>query len=391
MQVHEPTEAIEVASVKVLLYGLPGSRKTTFSMTAGNPLLVDADEGIRRVALKYRKRNIRPKTWEDCQNVVNYLEGVDTIITDTVGSVLDILTEYIKRNNPKLKRSDGALTIQGYGTLANTFRTGYLVPLEQTRKDLVFVAHHKEEKGKKDDETFLRPDITGQTLGALLRKMDLVGLVHIRDNRPCVTFTPTEAYFAKNSANLPEWIYLDETPLEEIIQQFKVAVNEDSIEYAAYVEQMAEVSAMIAAATDAASINAVINHCVDLSLKKAWIYSAKAEAGGAVKLKAEELGLVVQPDRTYLDPVKAELPKTEATANEEPTGVQSNAEQVESAAAAPETAQNEAPAVDPLEAPVPEPAPAPVVRPLAEVMAEAKAPEQSETTEAKNPRKTPKL
>lgn len=376
MQIHNPNEIIDVGAVNIMLYGLPGSRKTTFAMTATAPLLIDADNGIRRVSAKYRTHNVRPKTWVEMLSILDMdLSAFQTIITDTVGSSLDLLAEHLKRTNSKLKRTDGALTIQGFGVLANTFRAGYLAPLEQSRKDLVFIAHHKEEKGQ-NEESFLRPDITGQTLGNLIRRMDLVGLVHIRMGRPCVTFTPTESYFAKNSAGLPDFIFLDEQRLSDIADQFRSAVNSDSEEYAAYVEQMGAITTQIANATNAEEINNVLAFCSDLTKRKAWVYSARTEAVHAVRLKAEELGLEIGPDQKYISTAPAEL-----------------AECPDESAPAQEPADPDATIADHYETAQAETMPAkaqkkPVSRPLSEVMAEAKEKEGKADSSLKN---TPKI
>lgn len=372
MQIHNPTEIIDVGAVSILLYGLPGSRKTTFAMTANRPLLIDADNGIRRVSAKFRTHNVRPKTWVEMLSILDQdLSPFDTLITDTVGSSLDLLAEHLKRTNSKLRRSDGALTIQGFGVLANTFRQGYWNPLEQTGKDLVFIAHHKEEKGQ-NEESFLRPDITGQTLGNLIRKMDLVGLIHIRAGRPCVTFTPTESYFAKNSAGLPDFLFLEENSLSDIADQFRSAVNADSAEYAAYIEQMTFVTERVNGAVNADDLNAVIVYCAELTKQKAWVFSAYAEAIQAVKLKAEELGLTMGTDKKFTPPASlvAEEPATVDALQQAPTDT-----------------------VEDPETPISEPIPTEgqkqaLTRPLAEVMKEAK--EKAEKADS-GLKKTPKI
>lgn len=321
MKINNAQSILAVTVIKVLIYGFPGSRKTAWSMTAKRPLLRDFDNGIRRVGAKFRKSYTDPlRNWPDAIDLgtEEQLAEIDTLITDTAGKAVDVCAEHIKRTNPKLKRSDGNLSIQGYGTLAITFRSGYYNALEATGKDLVFVCHHKEEKGQKD-ETFYRPDVTGQTLSMLIREMDLVGFIHIRDSKPCITFTPTEDYFAKNSANLPQYMFLDEWTLEQVMDTFRESVNADSSEHAAYMEQISQIATLCDQSYDAISLNAAVEHCMNLSKASAWIYTAQLEARQLINMKGQELklekaktGFYVIPEQT--PPPADEAPKPEATA-----------------------------------------------------------------------------
>ena len=323
MQEFEASDIIEVNAVKVLIYGLPGMRKTTWAMTANRPFLYDWDRGIIRVSAKYRCKYGKPETWLDTVQHLTSRDWADTntIITDTVGASLDVCAEYIKKAYPKLRQGDGTLTNKAYGTLKQTWQQGYYTFLKGLGVDMVFVAHHREEKTTKgkDEEVFIRPDIQGGTLNTLLREMDLVGFIFMQNSRPCISFTPTENFFAKNSAGLPEIIFLDEMSLADVIQAYKDGVNADSEEYRRYLEQVAEVNDKLDLAQDEKGLNLAIETCKKITEAKAWVYSALTECKHAIKSKALELGYEKRDPETglYL-PIEPEPAPEPETIGQEP-------------------------------------------------------------------------
>jgi hypothetical protein len=70
-------------------------------------------------------------------------------------------------------------------------------------KHVVFVAHEKEDK---DGETRrVRPDMSGSSLGDLIKELDLVGYMQAFGRERTICWTPNEQYYAKNTCNLPEF------------------------------------------------------------------------------------------------------------------------------------------------------------------------------------------
>jgi hypothetical protein len=328
MDFHNPEDILEVKAVKVLIYGAPGVRKSTYAMSAANPVVFDWDKGIRRVSAKYRSKYAVPKDWVDA---VTTLSNVDfsnfkTIVTDTIGASLDVLTEHIKKTLG-LKQADGSLTTKGYGALKSIWKQGYFNSLESLEMDLVFVAHQSEErvtKGK-EETVFLRPDIVGGTLKEVLKTMDLVGYMDYVQGRPTISFSPKDGvFFAKNSAKLPDLIFIDEMSLAQVIERFKQAVNEDSTTYQAYQEQMNTIYTLLDTATDAKTLNNLVRHCVSITESKGWIYSANVEAKELIKEKGVELGLDREKNGFYKEPVEEQAPEEQANEVTEPETAENN-------------------------------------------------------------------
>ena len=185
--------------LKALFYGQPGIGKTSWSMTAPSPLLVDCDKGIHRVSMKFRKDYVPVNSWNDIISLTEEdLSEYKTIIIDTAGSLLDFLAQQIIKEQPKYG-SQGGLTLQGYGILKNRFNS-FLSTIQTLNKHIIFIAHDKE--GKDGDNVVIRPDVMGGSLALIIRSMDLVGYIESVNNRRVVNCSPTDRYYGKNTCNL---------------------------------------------------------------------------------------------------------------------------------------------------------------------------------------------
>jgi phage nucleotide-binding protein len=190
--------------INTLIYGQPGIGKTTFALSAPKPLIIDCDGGLNRINQLDMQDNIPVKSWEDILSIKDEnLTHYDTIIIDTVGKALDFLTDYLVKNNPKLGKADGSLGLNGYGALKTTF-SQYLKSLRLLGKNIVLIAHDKEEK--KGDEIIIRPDIVGGSLPVVLRDMDMIGYCESINNKRTITFDSTDKSYGKNTCNLPSLI-----------------------------------------------------------------------------------------------------------------------------------------------------------------------------------------
>lgn len=307
MKFHKADDIIQVRSVKVMIYGPPGVHKTSFAATASNPWNLDWDDGIRRVNPKFRCDYGVPESWNDAVSTISEVDfsGYDTIVNDTISASQDFLIEHIKRTYQNYKQPDGSLTTKGYGALKTIWKQGLYTTLESLGKDLIFIAHHGEDKIKrgKEEEIFLRPDIVGGTLKDILKKMDLVGYMDWNNGRLAISFSGKDGtYFAKNSANLPDIMYLDETSMAEIIDKFRNAVNADSKQFQAYNKQMEEIYSMLDSSKDAATLNKLVQYCAELTSKNQWIATARVEAKQLINDAAIELKLERDKSGMFIEP-----------------------------------------------------------------------------------------
>lgn len=180
--------------VIIVLYGQPGSGKTSLSTTAENPVLIDTDRGFDRAA--QRVDTLVAQTWQDILSEYETLKGYKTIIVDTARAVLDdYLAAYVCEQNYKLKTN----ALKRYGQMGEEFKA-FVNFLRSNGSDIVFICHDKEDKD--GDATKHSPDCTGQSKDLLIRIADQVGYVGIQNKQRVVSFEPLDNYVGKNVAQL---------------------------------------------------------------------------------------------------------------------------------------------------------------------------------------------
>ena len=110
-------------ALSALIYGQPGMGKTTLALSSPQPLLLDFDGGVHRVNAAHRVDTVQISKWEEVDEVLTSGEIVEykTIVIDTAGKMLSFMDKYIMKNNPKMKKADGTLSLQGYGVRKNMF------------------------------------------------------------------------------------------------------------------------------------------------------------------------------------------------------------------------------------------------------------------------------
>ena len=302
MNIRKAADPIEIRSVFVVLYGQPGIRKTSWSFTAKKPLLLDYNQGVRRVKSQYRGDYLAMSKWEDGLEIFknpDELGAYDTIVIDTVGSALELLTVAIAKGKggDKLTKKDGALTIQGFGALAASFKV-FLNQMRALNKNLVFIAHDKEVT--KNDETTVRPDIQGQTLGLLLRDADLVGYMRSFNNSNTVTFAPTDVSYGKNTCALPNDMDVSQTTLADVIDKALENMNSDSKLYAQYVEQLKRVDIALGLVESVDELNMAMDSIRDIE----YVSDAKAQVGNLIRAKVKEVGAVLNKTTKLYEPAE---------------------------------------------------------------------------------------
>jgi len=224
LRIIKSSEPIKVERLNVCIYGQPGAGKTSLAFTSESPLLLDFDKGAHRAA--NRKDTVRVTTWADVTELTaEDLEPYKTVVVDTAGRALDVLTVDIIRRNPKSGRG-GALTLQGYGTLKAEF-VAWLKALNGYGKDVVLIAHMDEQRN--GDEIIERLDVQGGSKGEIYKAADAMGRIAFRDGKRILNFNPTDASFGKNPGQLEpvEIPHSDKNPqfLAGVVQSIKDRLN----------------------------------------------------------------------------------------------------------------------------------------------------------------------
>lgn len=224
--------------VIIVLYGMPGSGKTSLSTTAENPILIDTDRGFDRAA--QRIDTLAAQTWQDILAEYETLKGYKTVIVDTARAVLDdYLAAYVCEQNYKLKTN----ALKRYGQMGDEFKA-FVNYLRLNDSDIVFVCHDKEDK--EGDVIKHSPDCTGQSKDLLIRIADQVGYVGIQNKQRVITFEPLDNYVGKNVAQLGTIVIPNapskefDTCMADIIKSVKQAIQSKSEAQRKAQEQLAE-------------------------------------------------------------------------------------------------------------------------------------------------------
>ena len=296
--IKRPSELSVKATLSVLIYGQPGIGKTTFGVSAPDAVLFDYDGGVQRINGAHQVPTLQPTSWEDTnialQEIQNEMPEIKTIVIDTVGKMLDYMSAYIIKTDPKMAMRDGSLSLKGYGVRKQMF-VNFIKQLALMGKNVVFIAHEREER--RGEETFKRPEIGGSSANDLIKELDLVGYMYAVGKERVITFDPAEYYYAKNTCNLPAAIKLpvvvDESgkgmsnvAFSNIVAQYKVAQEKRQDTTARYEMLLGLIDETMSAVVDVESLNEAMVKLFAME----QIYDSFLRVQRAVANKGKELG-----------------------------------------------------------------------------------------------------
>lgn len=199
--IKKPSELNVQTKIKALIYGQAGMGKTTLALSSDKPLLLDFDGGVHRINYGHQVPTVQISKWEDCEEVLKEdLTEFKTLVIDTGGKMLDYMGEYIIRKNPKMGKSNGALTLQGFGERKGMFRQ-FCKTAMLMDKHLVFIAHRDTQKN--GEEIRYIPMFGGSSYDDLVTDLDLVGYLEANGKKRVLTFDPSDHNDGKNTCNLP--------------------------------------------------------------------------------------------------------------------------------------------------------------------------------------------
>lgn len=303
IQITRSTDLIKVQSTTLLIFGDPGVGKTSLGFTAEAPLLLDFDKGSHRSG--FRKDTVLVERWADVASMTaDDLAEFKTIIVDTVGRCLDVMSADIIHKQPKMQGYGGALSLQGYGALKAAFAT-WMGTLASMGKDIVLVAHSREDK--KGDEMVWRADIQGSSHGEVFKRADGVAFMHTSGRSTVLDFSPTDRWLGKNPARfdtltVPDF-NTDRSFLATVIDDTKAALNRMSEEQRALVSALDGWRDAVASADCADAINELVAQASGLSAPLG------PQAKHMIAARAKDLNLTYEGKKgqgRFVDPAPVE-------------------------------------------------------------------------------------
>ncbi len=305
--IKKPTELVIPSTVKMMIYGQAGMGKTTLALSAPNPLLLDFDNGVKRVNMSHLDGVdiVQVSSWADLKQLMNEdLTAYKTIVVDTIGKMMDfIITGCCGARQPQIK---------DWGRINQEF-TWFTRSLSALNKHIVFVAHR--DTRKEGDETVFIPALREKSYNSIVTELDLLGYLEMRNEhgqqRRSITFDPTSRNDGKNTCSLPG---IMEIPgilnaqgqptgknvfiSESVIKPYEAMLKIKDDERKRYEAVVAQISEDIAKIVDAETANDFVKHLNDYE----HIGSSVAKAREMFGAKVTELGLIYDREsKTYSD------------------------------------------------------------------------------------------
>ena len=261
-----PTEG---KKIRILIAGYPGIGKSTLALSAPRPLHIDIDHGIDRIEPRYRADYIQPKTYDEVLEdlVPENLGDYDTLVFDTGGKLISLMSLWAIKKDPKYGQKDGSLSLKGYGFVGKEFTRLMDYCFYTLNKHIVMVFHAVEEKD--GENTRLRIKVEGQTKNNVWETQDLGGFVEMIGNDRTIGFSNCEKYFAKGTRGIGGVMRipaLTENSANDFLAKLFEQYNAKSAEEIArqeaqkkvYEEAVETVTALVQTVTNAESANAAI-------------------------------------------------------------------------------------------------------------------------------------
>ena len=228
----EDGSQIEVQNLVMLLYALPGTGKTSLGLTASRPLILDFDGKLyRAVNSEYAKRVRCFEGWHKAQHIIpEDVANHDTIVVDTVGRVLDMLSLKLIEDDYKFATPIGGLSLQGYGALGTSF-VQWMQMLIRLGKDVVLLAHN--DQSLVNGEMVDRIDASGKIAKNEIHKVaDVIAHLTTQNRKQILVFSPTDNSVGKNpgrfkDVEVPD-LFMDRAFLKNVMIGFKDAMSHRS-------------------------------------------------------------------------------------------------------------------------------------------------------------------
>ena len=197
--IRKSTELNIPTNVKMMIYGQAGMGKSTVALSAPKPLLLDFDNGVKRMNMAHLENidTVQVTSWNDVQLVLQEdLSVYQTIVVDTIGKMMDFIITYKCGTRQPSIRDWGGINAE-FSWMTRT--------LSSLKKHIIFVAHR--DTRKEGDDTVFIPALREKSYNSIVTELDLLGYLEMKSERGVqrrtITFDPTSRNDGKNTCNLP--------------------------------------------------------------------------------------------------------------------------------------------------------------------------------------------
>lgn len=311
--IKKPSELTIPSTVKMMIYGQAGMGKTTLALSTPKPLLLDFDNGVKRVNMSHLDGVdiVQITSWVDVQQVLKEdLSAYQTIVIDTIGKMMDFIISYKCGTRQPQIRDWGGINLE-FSWLTRT--------VSSLNKNVVFVAHR--DTRKEGDDTVFIPALREKSYNAIVTELDLLGYLEMKNENGrqirTITFDPTSRNDGKNTCNLPGIMSIptivdaqgqstakNDFVIQKVINPYILMLSHKKQEVDKYNQLMEEIEEGINQITDAQSAQYFAEHIKDYQ----HVGSSLMKARNLFSAKIKEIGVTYdKKTKTYNDKPKPSL------------------------------------------------------------------------------------
>lgn len=284
----------------MIIFGSPGIGKTTLALSAPNPILLDFDHGISRVAARHRVPTSISSTYEEVLNDINSpdIKSFDTIVIDTGGSFVTYLKDWAMRTKSDAKLKNGQFnSLKGFGYVKTEFQRFTETVKTVLNKNIIYVFHCQEEKDKDGNPT-QRLMCEGAARNFVWNGCDFGGYVQMIGNKRTICFSPEQEFPAKGTHGISGHMVIpnldDGTPNDFVSRLFDTArqniIAEKNV-FAPLREKYETVMDTVRAVIDGVVDDQSANMALESIPKMEHVLTSLAESRALLTAKATAIGL----------------------------------------------------------------------------------------------------
>ena len=295
-------------NIVMILSGLPGIGKTTCACSAPGVIVIDVDNGMKRVRPEHRKPSIVVNTYDELLNDLRnpVVRNAKTLVIDTGGALIELMKEWAA-DQPGGQKKGGGLSLQGFGIVKSEFNRLF----REVRKyhNCVLLFHTLKERDR-DGSAVYDIQCEGATKQTVWQPVDLGCYMQFIGNDRYLCFKPTQEYSAKKCYGVSDMYKVPELSdgepnnlLENLFAEVKanLAAEAESgkikkAEYESVMQQGRDIINSVSNVKTATAASKQINELPE-SL------TSRDELRCAFKMKLDELGIRWNKEAGKYEPV----------------------------------------------------------------------------------------